>query len=89
MDLEHLTTDELRQRAFDKARDAHDVGFFWDLIKHLRASRSIAGEDGSSGGMTGSIAEAVEVVRELLGKDLQDDEPLLRARFLDYLGRRP
>jgi hypothetical protein len=85
MNLETLSTEELRQRAFEKARQAHDVGFFWDLVKHLRGSRSLAAEDGSGGGLTGSIADAVEVVRELMGKDLGDDEPLLRAKFQDYL----
>jgi hypothetical protein len=85
MDLDALTTDELRQQAFDKARAAHDVSFFWDVVKHLRASRSLATEDGSGGGLTGSISEAVEVVRELMGKDLGEDEPLLRAKFVDYL----
>lgn len=85
MDFEALTTDDLRHRAFEKAQQAHDVGFFWDLVKHLRSSRAIAGEDGSAGGLTGSITEAVGVVRELMGKDLGPDEPLLRARFLDYL----
>jgi len=85
VDLDSLSTDDLRHRAFDKAQVAHDVGFFWDLAKHLRASRALAGEDGSGGGLTGSITEAVELVRELLGKDLGADEPLVRARFLDYL----
>ncbi len=85
-DLDSLTTEELRERAFDKARDAHDVGFFWDVVKHLRASQALATEDGSAGGIFGSVSEAVEVVREMLGKDLGEvDEPLLRARFLDYL----
>jgi hypothetical protein len=82
---EEPTTEELRQLAFDKARDAHDVGFFWDVVKHLRASHSFAQEDGSGGGLTGSISDAVEIVRELMGKDLGDDEPLLRAKFEDYL----
>lgn len=85
MDLDALSTDDLRHRAFDKAQSAHDIGFFWDLAKHLRASRALAGEDGSGGGLTGSITEAVELVRELLGRDLGTDEPLVRARFLDYL----
>jgi hypothetical protein len=84
-DLDALSTEELRQRAFDRAKDKHDVGFFWDLVKHLRASQSLAAEDGSAGGLTGSISEAVELVRELMGKGLGDEEPLLRARFLDYL----
>jgi hypothetical protein len=85
MDFDALSTDELRHKAFDKAREAHDIGFFWDLVKHLRSSRSFAAEDGSGGGLTGSISDAVELVRELMGKDLGDDEPLLRAKFVDYL----
>jgi hypothetical protein len=84
-DLDALTTEQLRVRAFDKAQSAHDLGFFWDLAKHLRGARAIAGEDGSSGSITGSIAELVDLGRELLGKDLGEDEPLVRARFIDYL----
>ncbi len=84
-DLDDLTTEELRKRSFDKAQSAHDLHFFWDLAKHLRASRALAAEDGSGGGITGSLAELVELARELMGKGLGDDEPLVRARFLDYL----
>jgi hypothetical protein len=85
-DLDDLSTEELRARAFAKAEKKHDVGFVWDVAKHLRSAHAIAGEDGSSGAITGSIAEAVALVRELMGKaPLGDDEPLLRARFLDYL----
>ena len=85
--LESLSTDELRVRAFEKAEKAHDVGFFWDIVKHMRASQAIAAEDGSSGAITGSITELVHLVRELTGRQpLGEDEPLLRARFLDYLG---
>jgi len=84
-DLDALPTDELRRRAFARAEQRHDVGFFWDLVKHLRATQGIAGEDASSGHITGGIAEAVEVVRELFGHDLGDAEPLVRARFIDYL----
>lgn len=83
--LDDLSTEELRVRAFDKAREAHDRAFFWDLAKHLRASRAIAGEDGSAGGITGTITELIDLGRELLGKGLGEDEPLVRARFLDYL----
>jgi hypothetical protein len=85
MELSEQTTDELRHQAFEKAREAHDVGFFWDLVKHLRSSASLAAEDGSGGGLTGSITDAVELVRELMGKDLGDNEPMLRAKFEDYL----
>ena len=83
--LEQLTTDQLRERAFDKARKARDLGFFWEVITHLRSARSIAAEDGSAGHIAGTITELIEIVRELGGHDLGEDEPLLRARFLQYL----
>ena len=60
-DLDALTTEQLRQQAFERARAEHDLGFFWDLVKHLRSARNLAAEDGSSGGLTGSIAEVVEL----------------------------
>ena len=86
-DLDSLPTDELRARAFERAEGRHDVRFFWDVATHLRAARAIAAEDGSSGAITGTIAEAVVLVRELLGRAPlgPEEEPLLRARFLDYL----
>ena len=84
-ELDALSNDELRCRAFDLAESRHDVGFFWDVVKHLRASGDIAAEDASSGNITGSIAEAVEVVRNMTSGDLGEFEPLLRARFIDYL----
>jgi hypothetical protein len=85
MDLDAQSTEDLRRQAFDKAKASHDIGFFWDLLKHLRASANFSSEDASSGGIGGSITDAIEMVRELMGKDLGDDEPLLRAKFQDYL----
>jgi len=84
-DLDQLSTEELRKQAFDKAQSAHDLGFFWDLAKHMRGARAIAVADGSSGGITGTLTELVDLVLELMGKGLGEDEPLLRVRFLDYL----
>jgi hypothetical protein len=84
-ELDALTTDELRHRAFDRAEQRRDVGFFWDLLRHLRPTESVAAEDGSAGHITGGIAEAVEAAREMMGGDLGDVEPLIRARFIDYL----
>ena len=86
-DLDALSTEQLREQAFDKAQHDRDAGFFWDVATHLRAARAIASEDGSSGALTGSIAEGVELVREMLGKAPMGatDEALMRARFLEYL----
>jgi hypothetical protein len=84
-ELDRLSTEELRQRAFDRAEHHRDIGFFWDLIRHLPSSDDIATEDASSGNITGGVADAVEMVRELMGRGLGDAEPLIRARFIDYL----
>ena len=84
-ELDRLSTEELRQRAFDRAESKRDVGFFWDLIRHLPPAENVAAADASAGHITGGIAEAIETVRELFGGDLGDAEPLVRARFIDYL----
>jgi hypothetical protein len=83
--LDALPTNELRERAFGKAEHAHDVGFFWDLVKHLRSSESIGSDDGSAGGLGEGISGAIALVRDLLGRHESEAEPLLRARYLDYL----
>jgi hypothetical protein len=84
-DLDALSTHELRQRAFAAAEHRHDAGFFWDLVKHLGSSESLGADDGSAGGLGESISGAIELVTELLGKHDGSLEPLLRARYIDYL----
>lgn len=84
--LDALSTEELRHRAFGLAEHRHDVRFFWDIAKHLPAAGGMAAEDASAGGITGGIAETVRLARELVGEaDLGPAEPLLRSRFLEYL----
>jgi hypothetical protein len=85
-ELDALSTEDLRRRAFAVAESKRDVGFFWDLVKHLRVSRDIATEDTSSGSLTGSIADAIDAVRELTtGGFNESEEPLIRARLIDYI----
>jgi hypothetical protein len=84
-DLDALSTHDLRERAFAKAEHARDIGFFWDLVKHLGGSDSLGADDGSSGGLGESISGAIELVGELLGRHDGSMEPLLRARYIDYL----
>lgn len=86
-DLDELSTGELRTRAFRVAERQRDFGFFWDLVRHVPASADLASEDASAGNIAGSIAELIEWVNQLLGRDLGDAEPLLRARYIDYLRR--
>ncbi|MDX6204657.1 MAG: hypothetical protein QOE76_3077 [Frankiales bacterium] len=87
--LDALSTEELRQRAFKLAEHNHDVGFFWDVVKHLPESGALAAEDGSLGNITGSLIETVQAAHEIFGGHLDQlgaAEPLLRAKFIDYLG---
>ena len=42
----------------------------------------------SIGNITGSISEAIDGVRELITGDLGGDEPMLRARFIEYIRTR-
>lgn len=84
-DLDGLSTDELRRRAFARAEKRVDIRFFWDLLEHLPGAEAIATEDGSAGSITGGLSEIVELLRGLAGHGYGDAEPLLRARFIDYL----
>ena len=84
-DLDALSTQDLRERAFAKAEHARDIGFFWDLVKHLGGSDSLGSDDGSAGGLGESISGAIELVRDLTGRHDGAMEPLLRARYIDYL----
>ena len=84
-DLEQLSTEELREQAFAKAQDAKDVGFFWDLLKHSKGAAGVGTEDASSGAILETIAEGVAAVRQTFGHRDGDLDPMLRARYLEYL----
>lgn len=83
--LEELTTAELRQRAFAKAEHSRDIGFFWDLIKHLPEGEALSSDDGSAGGLGEGLTGAVALATHRLGEHEGSLEPLLRARYIDYL----
>jgi|SRR6185369_720105 len=84
--LEALSTEELRERAFAKARRHHDIAFFWSLFKHLPAADDAESLDGSLGTIGASVNDAIALFREFTGHDYGDAEPLLRAAFVHYLG---
>ena len=84
-ELDALPTEELRQRAFAKARRHADVGFFWSLVRHLPHADDAESLDGSLGAVGATIDDAVALWRELTGHGYGESEPLLRAAFIDYL----
>lgn len=85
-ELDALTTDELRERAFAAARENKDVKFFWSVAQHLPDADEAAQLDGAPNSIGPTIDEAVALWREFEGKGgYGENEPLLRAAFIDYL----
>jgi hypothetical protein len=86
-ELDALSTEELRERAFALARERHDVGFFWSVLRHLPHADDAEELDGSLGSYGASVDDAVALWREFTGHGYGDAEPLLRAAFIDYLSK--
>ncbi|GIF76585.1 hypothetical protein [Asanoa siamensis] len=83
--LDALSTEELRERAFHVARERLDVRFFWSVLRHLPDAENAASLDGALSSAGSYVDEAVALFREFEGHDFGDEEPLLRAKFIDYL----
>lgn len=86
-ELDALSTEELRERAFALARERNDVGFFWSVFRHLPHADDAESLELSLGSVGASIDDAVALWREFEGRALGESEPLLRAAFIDYLLR--
>jgi hypothetical protein len=84
-ELDALSTEELRERAFARARENRDVGFFWSVLRHLPDSDEASSLDGAPNSVGPTVDEAVALWRELTGHGYGEQEPLLRAAFIDYL----
>ncbi|BFU41948.1 hypothetical protein [Krasilnikovia sp. MM14-A1004] len=86
-ELDALSTEQLRERAFARAKESRDVKFFWSILKHLPDSDEASGLDGAPNSVGPTIDEAHALWRELTGhgNGYGDHEPLLRAAFIDYL----
>jgi hypothetical protein len=88
-ELDALPTEELRERAFALAREHHDIKFFWTVFKHLPDSDEAAELDGAPNSIGPTIDEAVALWREFEGHIAYgEQEPLLRAAFIDYLQKK-
>lgn len=84
-ELDALSTEELRDRAFAKARERRDVRFFWSVLGHLPDADEAEALDGAPNSIGPTIDEAVALWREMTGHGYGESEPLLRAAFIDYL----
>ena len=84
-ELDALSTPELRDRAFDLAKKRRDLGFFVDLSRHLPSADDAEQGDDSLGDIGPQIDDYYNMWHEMKGHDYGDMEPLIRARFIDYL----
>jgi len=84
-ELDALSTEELRERAFARAREHKDVGFFWSVLRHLPNADEATVLDGAPNSIGPTIDEANALWRELTGHGYEESAPLLRAAFIDYL----
>lgn len=83
--LDALSTEELRERAFAAARRERDLGFYWNVLRHLPNSDEAEALDGAPNSLGVTVDEAVALWRQLTGHGYGESEPLLRAAFIDYL----
>ncbi len=81
-ELDALSTAQLQERAFHLARERRDVGFFITLFEHLPTGET--GDDGSFG-VQSTVDDAVAAWKDTTGHEYGDEEPLIRAAFIDYL----
>lgn len=91
-ELDALPTEELKERALEVARRDGDIAFLWELVKHLPQSGEFTGEDGATTGITTTFNDVLAVVEQVFGHQMSnvgEMEPLLRARFIDYLLNHP
>lgn len=83
-ELENLPATELHDRAIRLARERHDVGFLWDLLRQIPAANAAAGDLDRA---KFDILHGMALLDEL---KYAGEGPLgeaLRPVYLDYLSR--
>ncbi len=87
-DFSDISYEDLKSQAFALAEKRHDLGFFYDLLRHTPAAAAASDEGGSMGDLSGSIIELIEASKELFGSGkVAEMQPLFRARFEEYLNK--
>lgn len=83
--LEDQQVTTLRDWALQLARERRDVGFLWDLAKHMPDTQD-ANTDWATYDPIDAIRELVHLVRHFREEAVDPEvAELLRARYIDYL----
>lgn len=81
-ELDHLSTEELRERAFGLARRRLDVRFFWRLLEAAPAAEAAAGHEDEAEVDVLSLSERVA---DVVNPDTREEAEAFRPLYLDYL----
>ena len=81
-DLDQLSTDELRERAFRRARRHLDVAFFWKLLEAAPAAEAAAGHQEEADADVLSFSQKVE---DVVNPHTPEEREAFRPLYLEYL----
>ena len=81
-DLDRLSTEELHDRAFSRARRHLDVGFFWRLLEAVPAAEAVAGHVGEA---KEDILSFAQRVADAVKPDTPEEREAFRPFYIDYL----
>jgi hypothetical protein len=81
-DLDSLSTQELRERAFSRAKRHLDVRFFWNLLEAAPAAEAAAGHGNEADADVLSLAQKVE---DVVNPDSPEEAEAFRPLYLEYL----
>ena len=83
-ELDKLSTAELRERAFDRAKKRLDVRFFWNLLEAAPAAEAAAGHEGEASADVLSLSERV---MDVIKPDSPEEAEAFRPIYLEYLAK--
>ena len=81
-ELDGLTTEELRERAFSRAKRRVDVAFFWKLLESVPAAEAAAGHVDEA---REDVMRLAERVNDLVNPDTPEEADAFRPLFIEYL----
>ncbi|HEU5023361.1 MAG TPA: hypothetical protein VFV01_00430 [Spirillospora sp.] len=81
-DLSTLSSKELHDRAMDLARERHDVGFLWDLLRAIPPAAAATGEVDRA---EFDLFHGLSLLREFTHAGEGDVADALRPFYIDYL----
>lgn len=85
-ELEALSTKELHDRAFERARRRLDVRFFWNLLQAVPAAEAAAGHLDEA---EEDVMRLTQRVRDAIHPDTPEEAEAFRPIYINYLKERP